>query len=46
MLKAARETAGNGIPSRGKLRTVGYLAEVEPIALDLALEKLLWKNIP
>ena len=42
MLKAARETAGNGIPLLGvNLGTVGYLAEVEPIALDLALEKLL-----
>ena len=42
MLKAARETAGNGIPLLGvNLGTVGYLAEVEPVALDFALEKLL-----
>ena len=42
MLKAARETAASGIPLLGvNLGTVGYLAEVEPLALDLALEKLL-----
>ena len=36
------ETAASGIPLLGvNLGTVGYLAEVEPLALDLALEKLL-----
>lgn len=41
MLKAARETAESGIPLLGvNLGTVGYLAEVEPAALDSALEQL------
>ncbi len=41
MLKAARETAESGIPLLGvNLGTVGYLAEVEPAALDVSLEQL------
>lgn len=42
MLKAAGQAADSGIPLLGiNLGTMGYLAEVEPAALDLALERLL-----
>lgn len=42
MLKAAKETAASGIPLLGvNLGTMGYLAEVDPSALDGALNRLL-----
>lgn len=42
MLKAAKETAESGIALLGvNLGTMGYLSEVEPDALDAALDQLL-----